>query len=71
VAAGLIGQRLADEVLIFTAPEPLCREGVLGFDVSTATLLASADHYRLAETRMIGADRLTRYERVVSCSRAL
>ncbi len=71
VAAGLIGRGLADEVLIFTAPEPLGREGVLGFDADTAALLAAADHYRLAETRMIGADRLIRYERVVSCSRAL
>ncbi|MGH6935133.1 MAG: RibD family protein, partial [Methylocella sp.] len=71
VAARLIGQGLADEVLIFTAPEPLGREGVLGLDEDAAALLAAADHYRLAETRMIGADRLTRYERVVSCARAL
>ena len=71
VAAGLIGQGLADEVIIFTAPEPLGRDGVLGLDADTAALLGAADHYRLAETRMIGADRLTRYERVVSCSRAL
>jgi diaminohydroxyphosphoribosylaminopyrimidine deaminase/5-amino-6-(5-phosphoribosylamino)uracil reductase len=65
VAVGLIGQGLADEVLIFTAPEPLGKEGVLGLDADTAVLLGAADHYRLAETRMIGADRLTRYERVV------
>jgi diaminohydroxyphosphoribosylaminopyrimidine deaminase / 5-amino-6-(5-phosphoribosylamino)uracil reductase len=64
VAAGLIGQGLADEVVIFTAPEPLGREGVLGLDADAAALLAAADHYRLAETRMIGADRLTRFERV-------
>ena len=71
VAAGLIGQGLADEVLIFTAPEPLGRNGVLGLDADSAALLGDPQHYRLAETRMIGADRLTRYERVVSCSRAL
>jgi diaminohydroxyphosphoribosylaminopyrimidine deaminase / 5-amino-6-(5-phosphoribosylamino)uracil reductase len=71
VAAGLIAQGLADEVIIFTAPEPLGRDGVLGLDADTAALLGAADHYRLAETRMIGADRLTRYERVVSCSPAL
>jgi diaminohydroxyphosphoribosylaminopyrimidine deaminase/5-amino-6-(5-phosphoribosylamino)uracil reductase len=65
IAARLIGQGLADEVLIFTAPEPLGREGVLGLDADTAALLAAADHYRLAETRMIGADRLTHYERVL------
>jgi diaminohydroxyphosphoribosylaminopyrimidine deaminase/5-amino-6-(5-phosphoribosylamino)uracil reductase len=65
VAAGLIGQGLADEVLIFSAPEPLNRDGVLGLDTDTAAPLGAADHYRLAETRMIGADRLTRYESVV------
>ncbi len=64
VAAALIGQGLADEVLIFTAPEPLGLVGVLGLDADTAALLGAADHYRLAETRKIGADRLTRYERV-------
>jgi diaminohydroxyphosphoribosylaminopyrimidine deaminase/5-amino-6-(5-phosphoribosylamino)uracil reductase len=71
VAAALIGQGLADEVLILTAPKPIGRDGVLGLDTDTAALLGAADHYRLAETRMIGADRLTRYERVVSCSPAL
>jgi diaminohydroxyphosphoribosylaminopyrimidine deaminase/5-amino-6-(5-phosphoribosylamino)uracil reductase len=64
VAAGLISQGLADEVIIIAAPEPLGRDGVLGLDADTAALLGAADHYRLAETRMIGADRLTRYERV-------
>jgi diaminohydroxyphosphoribosylaminopyrimidine deaminase / 5-amino-6-(5-phosphoribosylamino)uracil reductase len=64
VAAGLIGEGLADEVFIFAAPEPLGRDGVLGLDVDTAALLADPLHYRAVETRMIGADRLTRYERV-------
>jgi diaminohydroxyphosphoribosylaminopyrimidine deaminase / 5-amino-6-(5-phosphoribosylamino)uracil reductase len=65
VAAGLIGQCLADEVLIFTAPKPLGRDGVLGLDADTAGLLADPTRYRLAETRTIGADRLASYERVV------
>jgi diaminohydroxyphosphoribosylaminopyrimidine deaminase/5-amino-6-(5-phosphoribosylamino)uracil reductase len=64
VAAGLIEQRLADEVLIFTAPERLGRNGVLGLDADAAALLADRAHYRVVETRMIGADRLTRHERV-------
>ena len=64
VAAGLIGEGLADEVFIFAAPEPLGRDGVLGLDADTAALLADPLHYRAVETRMIGADRLTRYERV-------
>jgi diaminohydroxyphosphoribosylaminopyrimidine deaminase / 5-amino-6-(5-phosphoribosylamino)uracil reductase len=65
VAAGLIGQCLADEVLIFTAPKPLGRDGVLGFGADTASLLADPTRYRLAETRTVGADRLASYERVV------
>jgi diaminohydroxyphosphoribosylaminopyrimidine deaminase / 5-amino-6-(5-phosphoribosylamino)uracil reductase len=65
VAAGLIDQGLADEFIIFAAPEPLGKEGVLGLDPNTATLLADPTHYRRAETRMIGTDRLTRYERVI------
>ncbi len=64
VAAGLIGQGLADEVLIFTASDPLGRKGVLGLGADTTALLGGPTHYRLAETRMIGADRLTRHERV-------
>ena len=64
VAAGLIGEGLADEVFIFAAPEPLGRDGVLGLDADAAALLADPLHYRAVETRMIGADRLTRYERV-------
>jgi diaminohydroxyphosphoribosylaminopyrimidine deaminase/5-amino-6-(5-phosphoribosylamino)uracil reductase len=64
VAAGLIGQGLANEVALFTAPKPLGRKGVLGLDPSAAALLADPRHYRLAGTRMIGADRLTRYQRV-------
>ncbi len=65
VAVGLIRQGLADEIIIFAAPERLGRNGVLGLDADTAGLLADPMHYRVIETRMIGADRLTRYERVV------
>jgi diaminohydroxyphosphoribosylaminopyrimidine deaminase / 5-amino-6-(5-phosphoribosylamino)uracil reductase len=64
VAAALIGQRLADEVFLFTAPKPLAQKGVLGLDAATASVLADPQQYFLAESRMIGADRLTRRERV-------
>jgi diaminohydroxyphosphoribosylaminopyrimidine deaminase/5-amino-6-(5-phosphoribosylamino)uracil reductase len=65
VAAALIGQGLADEVLIFTAPECLGRKGVLGLDSAAAFRLDDPESYRIVETRMIGADRLTCHERVV------
>lgn len=65
VAAGLIGQGLADEVLIFTAPERLGHVGVLGLDSTAAALLDDPGRYRVAGTQMTGTDRLTRHERVV------
>jgi diaminohydroxyphosphoribosylaminopyrimidine deaminase / 5-amino-6-(5-phosphoribosylamino)uracil reductase len=65
VASALMGQGLADEIMIFIAPEPLGREGVLGLDATAAKMLDDPEHYRIVETRRIGADRLTRHERVV------
>lgn len=64
VAAELIGQELADEVVIITAPKPLGRKGVLGLNPKTAALLADPRHYRVTETRMIGSDKLTCYHRL-------
>jgi diaminohydroxyphosphoribosylaminopyrimidine deaminase/5-amino-6-(5-phosphoribosylamino)uracil reductase len=65
VAAALIGQGLADEVLIFTAPERLGRPGVPGLDSPATKLLDDPERYRIVETRMVGADRLTRHEGAV------
>jgi diaminohydroxyphosphoribosylaminopyrimidine deaminase / 5-amino-6-(5-phosphoribosylamino)uracil reductase len=65
VAAALIGQALADEVTIITAPDPLVRAGVLGLDGETLKLLEDPARYRVAKTRMIGADRLTSHERLL------
>jgi diaminohydroxyphosphoribosylaminopyrimidine deaminase/5-amino-6-(5-phosphoribosylamino)uracil reductase len=65
VAAALIGQALADEVTIITAPDFLVRAGVLGLDGETLELLEDPVRYRVAETRMIGADRLTSHERLL------
>lgn len=64
LAAALIGQGLADEVIMFTSPKPLGRGGILGLAPAATVRLADPDHYRLIETRRIGADRLTRHERV-------
>jgi len=65
VAAALIGQGLADEVLIFTAPEHLGRPGVPGLDSPATKMLDDPERYRIVGTRMVGADRLTRHEGVV------
>ena len=64
VAAALIGQGLADEVTLLTSPKPLLCKGV-SLDAAAASVVADRQLYRLIQTRLIGADRLTRYERVV------
>lgn len=63
MAAALIDHDLADNVMIITAPEPLGQAGVLGLDSKALKLLEDPARYHIAETRMIGSDRLTRHER--------
>jgi diaminohydroxyphosphoribosylaminopyrimidine deaminase/5-amino-6-(5-phosphoribosylamino)uracil reductase len=65
VASALIGEGLADDVMIFVAPEPLGRAGTVGLNATAAKLLDDSERYRIVETRWIGADRLTRHERVI------
>lgn len=64
IAAALIGQGLADEVTFLTSPKPLNGRGA-GLDAAAASALADPRYYHVAEGRMIGVDKLTRYERVV------
>ena len=63
VAAELIRLSLADDVLLFTSPKPLARDGVPALAQSARALLGSADRYRMAEDVLSGVDRLRRYER--------
>ncbi len=65
LASALMGQGLADEVLLLTAPEPLGRKGLPGLDGPASAMLADPGQYCLSESRMIGADCLTRYERAL------
>ena len=65
LASALIGQGFADEVLLLTAPQPLGREGMPGLDAAAAVMLADPLRYRLAESRLVGVDCLTRHERVL------
>lgn len=64
VAAALIAQALADEVILFTAPKPLGRAGVPSLSAETRALLDDAARYALVEDVMIGPDRMRRYERL-------
>jgi diaminohydroxyphosphoribosylaminopyrimidine deaminase/5-amino-6-(5-phosphoribosylamino)uracil reductase len=65
VASGLIGQGLADEVIIFTAAKSLGRAGLAGLDPRAAAALCDPTCYAKVESRQVGEDRLTRYERVL------
>ncbi len=64
VASGLIGRSLADEVIIFAAARSLGRAGLAGLDPRAAAALCDPTRYVKAETRLVGEDRLTHYERV-------
>lgn len=57
-------QGLADEVIVSTSPNQLDAEGIVAVRPLLAGLLASAERFRLASTRMIGHDSFTFHERV-------
>ncbi len=67
LAASLIADGLADDVLIFTAPRPLGADGVATLCEASRALLAAA--YRPALTRFYGPDCLRHWERANGCSR--
>ena len=64
VGAELARLGLADEVLLSTSPTPLGAPGVPAIQAALADALANPARYRLAETELLGQDRLDRYERV-------
>lgn len=64
VAARLIELGLADEVVLFTNPRPLAREGVTALHEASRVLLADASHYEVIEDARVGVDRMRRWERV-------
>jgi diaminohydroxyphosphoribosylaminopyrimidine deaminase/5-amino-6-(5-phosphoribosylamino)uracil reductase len=63
VAEGLIANDHADEVILLTGVKPLGRPGVPALSAKTRELLQHPRRYRLVEDSLIGADRLTRFER--------
>lgn len=64
VAASLIAQGLADEVVLFTAQKPLGRNGVPSLSQASRDRLESTRHYILCEDGSVGPDRMRRYERI-------
>ena len=63
VAAALIAGRLADEVILFTAPKPLGRGGVPSLSAESRAILEDPSRYVLCEDVLVGPDRMRRYEK--------
>jgi diaminohydroxyphosphoribosylaminopyrimidine deaminase/5-amino-6-(5-phosphoribosylamino)uracil reductase len=64
VAESLIMSNYADEVILLTGMKPLGREGVPALSLKARELLRDSMRYRTVEDVALGADRLTRFERV-------
>lgn len=65
LAAALLRRGFADEFILLTSVTPLGASGLLALDVASRALLDDSARYRRVEERMIGSDRLRRYERVL------
>jgi diaminohydroxyphosphoribosylaminopyrimidine deaminase/5-amino-6-(5-phosphoribosylamino)uracil reductase len=65
VAARLVADDLADEVVLFTSPRPLAREGVPALAEAARGRLADPARYRAVEDVRVGVDRLRRWERTL------
>ena len=63
LGSALIAGGFADEVMLLKGPKPLGHEGQPALDAESRTRLTDAAHYRRAEQRFVGEDRLVRYER--------
>lgn len=68
LARALLRDDLVDEAVILTGERP-SGGGVPALDESSRARLGSSGSFRLVETRMLGRDRLTRYEGIDRCSR--
>lgn len=64
IGAALIGQGLADEVVIFTGPKPHGR-GTPALSADARAILNDPSRYALAEDTKLGVDRMRRYERIL------
>lgn len=65
LAAALIAQNLADDIVLFRSDKPLAQAGVPAFDPASCAALADATRYRSGESGRIGADIYVHYERVL------
>lgn len=65
LAAALLRSGFTDEISLLTSGVTLGRPGLPALNVADRALLSDPMRYRRLEERMIGADRLRRYERIV------
>lgn len=63
-AAELIRKGLADEVVIFTSPRPLGREGVPALAPDARAMLFEPGRYEWLGEARVGVDRMREYERI-------
>lgn len=63
IAAALIAQGLADQVILYRAPKPFGRPGLPALSADARAMLADPARYEPPETAMIGVDRRTIHER--------
>ena len=64
VAGALIGAGLADEVAMFRSAKPFGRAGLAALDSRSRAVLGDPSRYRRVSEREVGADRLSRFERI-------
>ena len=64
IAARLIREGLADEVVMLTATKPLGRPGLAALPPEAYAALEDASRYAVAETASFGSDTMRRWERV-------
>jgi diaminohydroxyphosphoribosylaminopyrimidine deaminase/5-amino-6-(5-phosphoribosylamino)uracil reductase len=64
IAGALIAEDLVDEIMIFTAPRPLCGEGIVTLSDPARAALTDPARFRLVGSDLVGVDRLRTYESV-------
>jgi len=64
IASALIGQDLADEIILFTAQKPLGRAGLPALDGGALQALEGRARYDEAEIAHFGADEMRRFTRL-------
>lgn len=65
VASSLVGQGLADAVVLFRAPVVVGPDGIRALAGGALSSIERSPRYRLVETARLGEDRMLRYERTL------